>query len=126
MTSTATATAALPTIVRTTLSNGQARYTQDGEAHTKRSNRHYTHASVYRGQDGAHVVYLHSRLDLAVKGHKHANPAAYVGHVEIVDGDQAAPVLALVPDAPAYTGPSHNPALCSVVGCTLPAQGVTA
>lgn len=105
----------LPTIVRTTLSNGQARYTQDGADHTKRSNRHYTHASVYRGRDGGFAVFLHSRLDLAVKGHKHADPAAYLGHVEIVDGDQA-PALALVPTS---TGPSHDPARCAVVGCTM-------
>jgi hypothetical protein len=112
---------ALPTITRTTLRNGQAHYTQDGAVHTNKSNRHYTHASVYRGEDGRFVTFLHSRLDLAVKGSKNANPAAYVGAVEIVDGD-----VTPAPAAPAYDGPSHDPARCSVAGCTLPAMGLGA
>jgi hypothetical protein len=99
-------------ITREQLPSGKYRYTVDGEVHTAKSNRFYTHASTYRvlkvnhpteretrigtrtGRDAeqfgstyeyqvpvkidapadmAPVVYLHSRLDLAVQGAKDAN-----------------------------------------------------
>ncbi|WP_157575101.1 hypothetical protein, partial [Jiangella muralis] len=85
------------TVTRATLRNGKLRYEVDGEAHTKASTRTYTHASVYRvdaateyttwssGQGvtspevGSFVVFLHSRLDLAARGHQ-------VGEHEVAQG----------------------------------------
>jgi spore maturation protein CgeB len=91
-------------ITRTELPNGKLRYEVDGEIHTKASNRVYDFASVYRREvvnyeydrqngikPGDLVVFLHSRRDLAAKGHQvgEANvKAGYwtrVGVVEIVE-----------------------------------------
>lgn len=72
-------------ITRTALPNGKFRYEVDGEVHTKAANKQYNFASVYRHevlsdwdrecgrQVGDLIVFLHTRYDLAAKGHAQAN-----------------------------------------------------
>lgn len=109
------------TVVRTTNRNGTFRYTLDGAVITKGAQRRYEAAAIYRGDGDDVYASLHARLDLAQKGNPRY-PAAPAYAVAIVDGDEDRPALALVPDAPAYDGPSHNPAACAVKGCTLAAS----
>ena len=56
------------TVTRKLNNNGTFRYQVNGEDHTKGSRREYTHASAYVSPEGKLVVWLHGRLDLALKG----------------------------------------------------------
>lgn len=79
------------TITRQELPNGKYRYEVDGKVHTAKSNRLYTHASVYQHEIldawdiecgrkvGDRIVYLHAREDLALEGHRLANKIAARG-----------------------------------------------
>lgn len=93
-------TADLPTIKRTPRDKGKAfRYTQgDGTVVTDRSTRLYTHASVYRRvrraaryepdtvEEGALIIFLHGRMDIAVKGASDANRICKTGAWERIPG----------------------------------------
>lgn len=98
--------------------NGTFRYAVDGAVFLKGSRRFYTHAALYRGEDGTVYASPHARADLAAKGNPHYNLAAKFGMTEIVNLDEA-PALALVAEDTDQDGPTHDPARCSVAGCTL-------
>lgn len=101
-----------PTITRQDNGNGTFRYEVDGQVHTKASKKVFTHASLYRHvklsdwdkkcgrKVGDVIVFLHSRQDLAMKGHKEGNGIAAQGDwkrdgwTEIADADTT-------PEAPA-------------------------
>lgn len=80
--------AVVPVITREQLPGGKYRYRQDGQVHTSKSTRLYTHASAYRTSVasanrragvtrklavGDAVVFLHTRADIAAKGSVDAN-----------------------------------------------------
>jgi hypothetical protein len=95
---TAQQTTTLPTVTREQLPSGKFRYSVDGEVHTAKSGREYTHASVYRYETltswdrecgrnvGDLIVFLHGRADLAFKGSSDANRIAQSGHWSRVPG----------------------------------------
>jgi hypothetical protein len=123
---------ALPTVICTLRDKGRAyKYTTgDGEVITARSTRLYTHASVYRrhtkatydrGEEGALIIFLHSRVDLAVKGASDAERICKTGAWERIPGVvtiKGCPTNALTPTEP---DPDRAPAPTSSLTAPEPA-----